>query len=89
MVDFKEVAKGTKLKIIDSWVPGCNQNSDGLMDVWLGKEVTVEGYWSFYAVRLKEDKGRWAWNERCFEYIVEDSDFEVCEVDFSMLLGGV
>ena len=89
MVDFKEVTKGTKLKIIDSWVYGCNQNLDGLMDIWLGAEVTVDGYWNTGSVLIEEDEGEWAWNEKCFEYIVEDSDFEVYEVDFSMLLGGV
>ena len=90
MVNFEEVIIGTKLKIVNSWLPECNQNPDGLMDCYLGRVVTVKKLWSDRKhLFIEEDSGRWLWNEKCFEYIVEDFDFEAYEVDFSMLLGGV
>ena len=32
---------GDKVKIIDNWVDGCNQNGAGEMDKWLGKVMTI------------------------------------------------
>lgn len=32
MVNAEDLYPGCKVRIVDEWVPGCHQNSDGLMD---------------------------------------------------------
>ena len=32
---------GDKVRIVSKWVKGCKQNSDGKMDKWLGKNMTI------------------------------------------------
>jgi ribosomal protein L21E len=63
---------GDKVKIIDNWVHGCHQNSDGKMDKWLGKMMTVRQV-NVSDYKMSEDKedsfwgNGWAWNALCIE----------------------
>lgn len=65
---------GDKVKIIDHWVNGCGQNSEGEMDHWLGKTMTIKYKWvdtnTIYS--MEEDNTErgafgWAWNNNCIE----------------------
>lgn len=52
---------GDVVKIVDKWNALTGENTNGLMDKWLGKEMTIdECHNSYYT--MKEDKGRWAWS---------------------------
>lgn len=63
---------GDKVKIIDNWVHGCHQDSDGKMDKWLGKMMTVRQV-NVSDYKMSEDKedsfwgNGWAWNALCIE----------------------
>lgn len=82
-----------RVKIVDQWLDGCNQNDNGLMDKYLGQVVTISDM-IFAAALIEEDKKdsqRWYWNEHCFDYIVEDEseDFEpASDSDFLSFLFG-
>lgn len=65
---------GDKVRIVDKYGGGCNQNMRGKMDKWLGKVMTIKairydcGYISSY--RMEEDQEEnygygWAWNDKC------------------------
>ena len=68
---------GDKVKIIDKWVLGCHENSNGKMDKWLGKIMTIREV-SFNDYKMEEDKTEncgtgWYWNNKCIEgKVVED-----------------
>ena len=53
---------GDVVKIVDKWTPFTSENSYGLMDKWLGKEMTIKECHDWYYV-MKEDNGRWAWSK--------------------------
>lgn len=68
--------KGDIVRIIDSWVPGCQQNLNGRMDKWLGKFMTIREVNDDIicpCYRMEEDFGEgmdgdgWYWNDRCIE----------------------
>lgn len=47
---------GDKVRIVSKWVKGCYENSEGKMDKWLGKVMTIDRTFNnFY--KMKEDKG--------------------------------
>lgn len=58
---------GDKVKIIDKWVPGCFENSSGYMDEWLGKVMTIEDTFYNGDYKMKEDNGKWYWDNTCIE----------------------
>lgn len=83
MIDIDTLVPGTKVKIIDEWMPLCGQNAEGLMDKYLGQIVTVfqvQGN----TVLIEEDAGdcefqaggHWCWNAFCFECIIDDVEYE-------------
>lgn len=87
MVDIDDLKPGVKVKIVDAWNDSCGENSDGLMDKFLGQTVTV------FQIRgrtilIEEDAGdcefqqdgHWSWNCFCFDYIIDetyDEDFDI------------
>lgn len=70
---------GDKVKIVDKWLPGCHQNSEGKMDKWLGKIMTIKGD-SYLGYKMVEDASEnicngWYWNTKCIEgKVVEESE---------------
>lgn len=75
---------GDKVKIVSKWTVDTNENSDGEMDHWLGKIMTIRKINSdgdeYYI--MEEDKGEtfgngWVWNKHCIEGKVVDVSNEV------------
>lgn len=56
---------GDKVRIVKQKT-GCNWNSEGHMDEWLGKVMTIERVSSCCYI-MKEDAGRWDWFEEMVE----------------------
>lgn len=52
---------GDKVRIVDKWDPKGTQNSNGKMNKWLGKTMTVRKVRDSY-YEMDEDSGRWAWD---------------------------
>lgn len=80
MVDLDLLKRGTRVKIVDEWVPGCRQNRSGYMDKYLGQIVTIQYVNSEYAL-IEEDGDdtvyKWFWYPAAFECIIdEDADKE-------------
>lgn len=48
-----------KVRIVSEWGKGCNQNPDGKMDKWLGKNMTIRDIYYGYAYKMKEDATEW------------------------------
>ena len=75
---------GDKVKIVDAWVPGCGQNSSGLMDKWLGKIMTIREVKCLHCC-MEEDQGDrpggWNWFAPAIAgKVVADKPSEVREV---------
>lgn len=70
---------GDKVRIVKEKT-GCNWNSEGHMDKWLGKVMTISDV-NLYTYRMEEDKGRWVW----FEGMIEG---KVTEMKKSDLIAG-
>lgn len=101
MVSLQELRPGMMVKIVDRWNPSCNRNSDGHMDKYLGKVVTILEVNNSY-VLIDEDtgdgprhqNGHWRWNANCIDCIVqgerEFDDFEPSTENeiLSLILGG-
>lgn len=68
---------GDKVRIVDHWSNGCGQNADGEMDEWLGKVMTIHSINSWGSYHMKEDYGRWSWNNRCIAGLAEDFEEKV------------
>lgn len=62
-VDLLNVQVGDQILIVDRWVSGCVQNSEGRMDMYLGGILTVDEIEQqsdqYFMCRVKEDNGRW------------------------------
>ena len=91
-MDIDELRPGDRIKIVDAWVPGCNQNSNGLMDEYLGKILTVR---NSYDAFIEVFENHWAWTPNAIERVFKDSiddaacDFDAAsEEDFLNLLQG-
>lgn len=68
---------GDKVRIIDKWVAGCNQNRAGQMDHWLGKVMTICKIFDNRAYFMEEDRGEhcgdgWLWNEKCIAGLADN-----------------
>lgn len=86
MVDITMLSPGTKVRIVDRWTNGCRENSQGLMDKWLGSVMTVTGhmkarYGGDYVYMLEDEgdcpfngreSGHWQWFPAAIAEIVED-----------------
>lgn len=89
MVNGKSLHTGDKVKIVDDWGGKIGQNPDGLMDMWLGKTMTIAMFvssdqsWMY----MVEDNGtgpggeRWVWNTRMIDHIVPYVDEEPLSED--------
>lgn len=60
---------GDRVRIVDKWVEGCRENSEGFMDHWLGQVMTIRSIDSD-CYRMKEDENDrtvpgygWYWYE--------------------------
>lgn len=63
---------GDKVKIIDKWVDGCDENLDGKMDKHLGTVMTIRKIIYTGDYLMEEDKSEhsghgWYWNDKCIE----------------------
>ena len=61
---------GDKVRIVSEWGKGCRQNSDGKMDKWLGKTMTIRKVTPHDYYLMEEDKAErdgigWCWFEAC------------------------
>ncbi len=61
---------GDKVRIVSKWGKDCHQNSEGKMDKWLGKVMTIRDHWYGRYYKMKEDETEhreagWFWNENC------------------------
>lgn len=85
MVNIDSLHVGDLVKIVDAWVPGCDQNEDGYMDKYLGKVVTVRSVGDDY-IRIEEDiddpKQSWFWFAAALEPYEQEEIVQVSEADF-------
>lgn len=61
---------GDKVRIVSEWDNSCHQNSEGKMDKWLGKVMTIRAHRYGCSYKMKEDETEhrgdgWLWNENC------------------------
>lgn len=68
---------GDKVRIVDHWNDGCCQNFDGYMDKWLGKVMTIASMTSWGSYIMKEDNGRWIWNDSTIAGLAEDFEEKI------------
>lgn len=84
MVDTSTLCVGDKVRIVSEWNSDCNENSEGLMDKYLGKVMTVQRSNEWQA-RMLEDGGRWAWNEFTIAEVIDD-DIELATQEELLVL---
>ncbi len=69
---------GDRVIIVNHWVKGCKENDQGMMDHWLGKEMTIRsrnesGY--RMVEDMKEHVGNgWIWNDKCIAGLAYEID---------------
>lgn len=68
---------GDKVKIVEHWSDGCCQNMEGRMDKWLGKTMTIVAVTSWESYRMKEDNGRWSWNDYAIAGLAENFEEKI------------
>lgn len=80
-VDLLNVQVGDQILIVDRWVRGCAQNSEGRMDMYLGKILTIDEieqqHDQYFMCRVKEDNGRWLWNHNCIKKVIKSYEKEM------------
>lgn len=100
MVDVRLLSPGDRVKIAEKWAPSAGGHyrcdSDGLMDHWLGKIMTVRYVYSGEDpfIRCEEDAGEfhgrgWNWFPEFIEYVVEnetDAPLTASNMDISNFL---
>lgn len=90
MYDISTLKPGDVVRIVDEWIEkNGRQNNSGLMDKYLGSEMTVltiKKYDNEYYAKMIEDKddrdtyGRgWSWFSEMIAGLSTDEDFEVCD----------
>lgn len=76
----RQLVPGDQVKIVDEWVEGCNENSDGDMDKWLGEVMTVRSVeddeYDGPIVHMEEDIEElfgcgWSWFPPAIEDVIE------------------
>lgn len=71
---------GDKVKIVDAWTDKTWENSEGLMDKYLGtvmtiRDITQKGKYKMHEDKTDFDGDGWFWNEHCIEgKVVEDTE---------------
>ena len=101
MIDISTLCPGDRVRIVDSWVPGCRQNVQGKMDKWLGSVMTVSEIRGDF-VWMEEDRGefstalttgrdgRWNWHPAAIAKIVTpEEEPEVPDEEVDRLLSGL
>ena len=68
---------GDKVRIVSKWGKGCFQSSNGEMDKWLGKIMTVR-HVGTKLYRMAEDikdneRGGWVWSENCIAGLAREN----------------
>ena len=85
MVNIDSLHVGDLVKIVDAWVPGCDQNDEGYMDKYLGKMVTVRSVCDDY-IRIEEDNDdpqqSWYWYAAALEPYEPEEIVQVSEAYF-------
>lgn len=80
MVDIYTLLPGMQVKIVDEWNEHTGENSDGIMDKYLGTIVTVKQLVDG-CIWIEEDSpidGRhWYWNAYCIDCVVDEPDYEI------------
>lgn len=80
-IDLLNVQAGDQILIVDRWVSGCSQNSEGKMDLYLGERLTVDAIEQqrdqYFMCRVKEDNGRWLWNHNCITKVIKSYEKEM------------
>jgi hypothetical protein len=74
MADFKfeDLKAGDKVRIVSERTT--RMNSQGEMDKWLGKVMTVRGRYDFGPLQMEEDKseyGGWVWSQEMIAELIE------------------
>ena len=70
---------GDKVRIVSKWGDGCRQNSNGEMDKWLGKVMTIISVdYDRECYKMKEDKSErdgygWFWYENSIEGLAREN----------------
>lgn len=96
MVDISSLKPGDRIRIVDQWEKGCNENTQGLMDKYLGQVVTVheirnrifsgEPYVTIeednmYLYNGGDKNRRWIFNAKTVAEIVDGGDdFDVGDI---------
>ncbi len=97
MYDISTLKPGDVVRIVDEWIEkDGRQNNQGLMDKYLGVEMTVrsiEKYGSEYYAKMIEDKDDrhdgewWSWFNEMIAGLSVDDDFEACdEEEFASIM---
>ena len=69
---------GDVVRIVSNWNEHCGQNSEGRMDHWLGKTMTIRDM-NDSEYKMEEDRDEnygcgWYWNDWCIEDYADDPD---------------
>ena len=73
MVEISNLKIGTRVKVIDEWLPDYICDEVDEMDNFLGQEVVVSYIGSLGETVQIEGCGYW-FNKYCFDYIIDDSE---------------
>lgn len=77
MTSIDHIKVGDKVKIVDNLIEQRNVNSQGLMNKWAGKIMTVFIN-SSSSLRMEEDKHYWCWYPNMIEKVINPlDDYEV------------
>lgn len=90
MYDISTLKPGDVVRIVDEWIEANGrQNNQGLMDKYLGGEMTVQtiekyGGSEYYATMVEDQddrnvSGGWYWFNEMIAGLSADEDFEVCD----------
>lgn len=81
MVKVSDLKIGDRVKVVDRWGPGCIQEPNGKMDMYLGQIMTVLQITTVYERVKFEECPTWVWSEQMLDEIIEDNyDCEIDEV---------
>lgn len=77
---------GDKVRIVSKWNMKTNENSEGRMDHWRGKVMTIKGITESGRYKMREDEkefcGRgWTWNEHCIAGLDKSTEKIVITTD--------
>ena len=89
MIDIKFLHPGDRVRIVSMWNNDSNENSDGLMDEYLGTIMTVhKTNLEYNYVKMEEDGQAWAWNKFTIAEVVDDDIEPATQEELLALLMG-